>query len=115
MENIQSLKELLNKIKDIETATDAVLMTKTGMYILGSMRRSTQLDKFAGMAAILMGSAEAMSVEKKDPILGTVINLNNQKIVFLSLTEDILLAATFVDRRPGYEIISEVSGMIPEM
>ncbi len=115
MENIQSLKDLLNKIKDIETATDAVLMTKTGMYILGSMRRSTQLDKFAGMAAILMGSAEAMSMEKKDPILGTVINLNNQKIVFVSLTEDILLAATFIDKRPGYEILSDVSDIIPEM
>jgi predicted regulator of Ras-like GTPase activity (Roadblock/LC7/MglB family) len=115
MENIQSLKDLLNKIKDIETATDAVLMTKTGMYILGSMRRSTQLDKFAGMAAILMGSAEAMSVEKKDPIVGTVINLNNQKIVFISLTEDILLAATFTDNRPGYEILGEVTSLIPEM
>ena len=115
MENIQSLKELLNHIREMDSATDAVLMTKTGMYILGSMRRSTQLDKFAGMAAILMGSAEAMAMEMKEPIVGTVIRLNNQKIVFVSLTEDILLAATFHDKRPEYELLNEVAGLIADM
>lgn len=115
MEDIQSLKELLNHIKEIDSATDAVIMTKTGMYILGSMRRTTQLDKFAGMAAILMGSAEAMSMEMKDPIIGTVIRLKNQKIVFVNITEDVLLAATFHGKRSDSDILTDITGIIIDM
>lgn len=112
MEDIQSLKKLLNQVKEMDTASDAVLMTKTGMFILGSLRRSNQVDKFAGMAAILMGSAEAMALERKDPIIGTVIRMNNQKIVFVSLNEDILLAVTFHSKRSEIELLSEVNQIV---
>lgn len=112
MEDIKSLKKLLNQVKELDAATDAVIMTKTGMFILGSLRRSTQLDRFAGMAAILMGSAEAMALEKKDSIVGTVIRMNNQKIVFMSFSEDILLAAIFHGSRPEDDILSDLNQII---
>jgi predicted regulator of Ras-like GTPase activity (Roadblock/LC7/MglB family) len=112
MEDIQSLKNLLTKINELDSVTDALLMTKTGMFILGSLRRSTQLDKFAGMAAILMGSSEAMAMEMKDPIVGSVIHLKNQKIVFSSLTEDIVLAVIFHGKRQAPELLNDVNLII---
>ncbi len=112
MEDIQSLKKLLNQINELDSVTDALLMTKTGMFILGSLRRSTQLDRFAGMAAILMGSSEAMALEMKDPIIGSVIHLSNQKIVFASLTEDIVLAVIFHGKRQGPELLNDLQLVI---
>jgi predicted regulator of Ras-like GTPase activity (Roadblock/LC7/MglB family) len=112
MEDIQSLKKLLNQVEDLDSATDAVLMTKTGMFLLGSLKRSNQLDKFVGMAAILMGSAEAMAMEMKQPIVGSVVHMSNQNIVFISLTEDILLSVIFRGKRPDSEIIEDVKQVI---
>jgi predicted regulator of Ras-like GTPase activity (Roadblock/LC7/MglB family) len=112
MEDIQSLKKLLNQINELDSVTDALLMTKTGMFILGSLRRSTQLDKFAGMSAILMGSSEAMAMEMKDPIVGSVIRLSNQKIVFASLTEDIVLAVIFHGKRQAPDLLNDVNLVI---
>jgi predicted regulator of Ras-like GTPase activity (Roadblock/LC7/MglB family) len=112
MEDIQSLKKLLSQINELDSVSDALLMTKTGMFILGSLRRSTQLDKFAGMAAILMGSSEAMALEMKDPIVGSVIRLSNQKIVFASLSEDIVLAVIFHGNRQGPDLLNDVNLVI---
>lgn len=112
MEDIQSLKKLLDQINELDSVIDALLMTKTGMFILGSLRRSTQLDRFAGMAAILMGSAEAMALETKDPIVGSVIRMSNQKIVFASLTEDIVLGVIFHGKRQGPDLLNDVKLVI---
>jgi predicted regulator of Ras-like GTPase activity (Roadblock/LC7/MglB family) len=112
MEDIQSLKKLLNQVENLDSATDAVLMTKTGMFLLGSLKRSNQLDKFVGMAAILMGSAEAMAMEMKEPVVGSVIHLSNQNIMFISLSEDILLSVIFHGKRSDSEIIHDVQQII---
>lgn len=112
MEDIQSLKKLLSAINELDSVTDALLITKTGMFILGSLKRSTQLDKFAGMAAILMGSSEAMAMEMKDEIVGSVIRLSNQNIVFVSLTEDIVLGVIFHGNREAPELLGDVNLVI---
>ncbi|UCE75145.1 MAG: roadblock/LC7 domain-containing protein [Methanomassiliicoccales archaeon] len=114
MEDIKSLKSLLSQVKSLASVTDAVIMTKTGMFILGSLRRSTSMDKFVGMAAILMGSAEAASMEMEDPVKGVVIRLNNQKIVFMSVTEDLLLAVIFRGKRADDTLLEEIEQLIAE-
>jgi predicted regulator of Ras-like GTPase activity (Roadblock/LC7/MglB family) len=112
MEDVQSLKDLLNKITELDSVTDSLVMTKTGMFILGNLRRSTQRDKFVGMAAILMGSAEAMAMEMKDPIRAAMVRLSNQKIVLFSISEDILLAVLFHGKRLDDEILHEIGEIV---
>jgi predicted regulator of Ras-like GTPase activity (Roadblock/LC7/MglB family) len=80
MEDTQSHKWLLEKIKNLDSVSDALLMTKTGMFVQGSMRRSRKLERFMGMMAILMGSSEATSIELDEELEGVVVRTKDSKI-----------------------------------
>ncbi len=112
IEDIESLKKILKKIKALSSVTDAVLMTKTGMFVLGSIRRSTSLEKFVGMSAILMGSAEAASLELKDTIRGVVIQTKNTKIAITTVTDNILLVVTLPGKQDHEKVFEELEPII---
>lgn len=112
MEDIEPLENMINRIKNISSVTDVVLMTKTGMFVLGSMRKTTSLEKFVGMAAILMGSAEAASLEMKQDIRGVVLKSKSQKIAIMNVTENILLGVTFTGKELDGEILRELEKVI---
>ncbi|UCE36022.1 MAG: roadblock/LC7 domain-containing protein [Thermoplasmata archaeon] len=109
MEDIKALKMLLRRIKGLDSVSDALLMTKTGMFVLGSMRRSRKLERFMGMVAILAGSAEATSLEFDDPLKGVIVSTKNSKIAVLVLTENILLVVTFLGKKDDRKIFDELS------
>lgn len=112
MEDIKSLKGMLRKIRDLDSVTDALLMTKTGMFVLGSMRRSTRLERFVGMSAITMGSAEAASVELKDTVKGVVIRTKNSKIGIISVSDHILLVVTYIGKKDDDKFLEELNQII---
>lgn len=114
MEEPKSLVNLLADIKKLSSVTDVLLMTRTGMFVLGSMRKSTSLDKFVGMAAILMGSAEAMSLELEDPMNGVVVQTKNYQIAITSYTEDVLVAVTFHGKKNERKVLEELNRIITE-
>lgn len=105
---------LLADIKKLSSVTDVLLMTRTGMFVLGSMRKSTSLDKFVGMAAILMGSAEAMSLELEDPMNGVVVQTKNSQIAIASYTEDVLVAVTFHGRKDERNVLEELNRIVAD-
>ncbi len=94
MEDTESFEDILENIKKLPSVTGAVLMTKTGLFVLGSVRKSANLDKFIGMAAILMGSAEAASMELEDQLKWVVIQTKNAKLAITNVSDNILLAVT---------------------
>ena len=108
MEDIKPLKMLLRRINSMDAVTDALLMTKTGMFVLGSMRRSRKLERFMGMVAILAGSAEATSLEFGDKLEGVVVTTKNSKIAIKVLTENILLIVTYIGQKDDQEILREI-------
>ncbi|UCF07322.1 MAG: roadblock/LC7 domain-containing protein [Thermoplasmata archaeon] len=112
MEDIKSLEAMMTRIKGLGSVTDAVLMTKTGMFVLGSIRRSISLDKFAGMAAIIMGSAEAASLEMNDPLRGLVLQTKTSKILITFVTDTILLAVTILGKQDEDTIMQELQTII---
>ena len=108
MEDIRKLRALLKEIKEMGSVTDALLMTKTGMFVLGSMRRSTSMERFIGMAAILMGSAEASSIELKDKVKGVVIRTKNSKIAITNVTDNVLIVVKFLGKKDDSLILDEL-------
>lgn len=114
MEDIRSFENMLDRIKKLPSIKDAMLMTKTGMYILGSMRRYKNLEKFVGMIAILMGSAEAASLELKDTFKWVVIQTKSYKLAITNVDEGILLAVTISGKEGDLEVLKELERiMIP--
>jgi len=112
MEDIKSLKGLLKKVRDMDSVTDALLMTKTGMFVLGSMRRSNRLDRFVGMSAILMGSAEAASIELKDKVKAVIIRTKNSKIAITTVSEHILLVVMYFGKLDDFEILKKLQDIV---
>jgi predicted regulator of Ras-like GTPase activity (Roadblock/LC7/MglB family) len=112
MEDIKTLRGLLKKIRDLAAVTDALLMTKTGMFVLGSMRRSTSIERFLGMSAILMGSAEAFSIELKDKVEGVVVRTKNSKIAITNVTDNIILVVKFLGKKDDLKFLEELRGVI---
>jgi len=112
MEDIKSLEAMMAQIKGIGSVTDAVLMTKTGMFVLGSIRRTASLEKFVGMAAIIMGSAEAASLEMKDPLRGLIIRTRTSKIMMTFVTSNILLAVTLLGKQDETLVLKELRDII---
>jgi predicted regulator of Ras-like GTPase activity (Roadblock/LC7/MglB family) len=112
VEDIEALEEIMKKIKSLPSVTDAVLMTKTGIFVLGSIRRSTSLERFVGMSAILMGSAEAASLELKEAIRGVVIHTKNLKVAIITVTENILLVVTLPRKKDHLKTFQELGPII---
>ena len=112
MEDIKSLRGMLNEIRDMASVTDALLMTKTGMFVQGSMRRSTSLERFLGMSAILMGSAEAFSIELKDNVKGVVVRTKSSKIAIIGISNNIMLAVTFLGKKEDSVILKELEQIV---
>ncbi len=112
MEDIQDLRGLLNKIRDSAAVTDALLMTKTGMFVQGSMRRSTSIERFLGMSAILMGSAEAFSIELKDDVKGVVVRTKNSKIAIVAVTDNVILVVKYFGKKDDQQILEELNKII---
>jgi predicted regulator of Ras-like GTPase activity (Roadblock/LC7/MglB family) len=112
MEDIKDLRGLLKKIRDSAAVTDALLMTKTGMFVQGSMRRSTSLERFLGMSAILMGSAEAFSIELKDDVKGVVVRTKNSKIAIVAVTDNVILVVKYFGKKDDQQILEELQQII---
>ena len=112
MEDIKSREAMMTKIKGLGSITDAVLMTKTGMFVLGSIRRTASLEKFVGMSAIIMGSAEAASLEMKDPLRGLIIRTKTSRIMMTFVTSNILLAVTLLGKQDETAILKELRDII---
>ena len=111
-EDIEYLERILKKIKALSSVTDAVLMTKTGMFVLGSIRRSTSLERFVGMSAILMGSAEAASLELKDSVRGVVIHTKNTKVAITGVTDNVLLVVTLTGKQDHKKVFKDLQPII---
>lgn len=80
MANIVALEEILDKIKQNEGISDAVLVSRSGMHIAGSVPKGAHAETFVAMSAILLGAAETATSELKEKLRIVSIMLENSKV-----------------------------------
>ena len=112
MEDNKPFEKIFGTIEKLPSISDAVLITKTGMLVFGSVRKSTSLEKFIGMAAILMGSAEAASLELGDSLRWVVIQTKSKNLAITSVSENILLILTFSGKRDVLDTLGTVEQIL---
>src|SRR2546427_13015044 len=81
MADIAALESLLKEVKNLDGVHDAVLVSRSGMYIAGSVPEGVVQDTFVAVFAILLGAAETATSELKDRIDTVVLNLEQSRIV----------------------------------
>ena len=84
MADVAALEFLLKEVQTLDGVHDAVLVSRSGMYIAGSVPQGVFQDTFVAMFAILLGAAETATSELKDRIDTVVLNLESSRIVVVN-------------------------------
>jgi len=84
MADIESIERILDEIEKVEGVSDAVLVSRSGMHIAGSVPKGAHADTFVAMFAILLGAAETATSELKEKLNNVVIHLENSKVVVIN-------------------------------
>lgn len=103
MENLSTLQELLKRIEDLNGVKDAAIVTRNGSKVLSS--KNSKLERFAWMSAVLMGSAEAASIELSKNLKAVTVKTNDSNVIIKGVNENLFLIANI--RSPVDEKILE--------
>lgn len=83
MADTAAIETILHEIERVEGIEDAILVSRNGTYIAGTVPKAVHVETFAAMFAILLGAAENSTSELKESLENVVINLESSKIVIV--------------------------------
>lgn len=83
MADIPKIEEVLQKIESLEGVAEAILVSRSGMYIAGKLPSSVHPETYASMFAVLLGAADTATSELEESLSSVVVNLDRSKMVVL--------------------------------
>ena len=84
MADIPALEVILKDVEGISGVHDAVLVSRSGMHIAGSVPEGAHTETFVAMFAILLGAAETATSELRDRLDTVVLELEGSKIFIVN-------------------------------
>lgn len=84
MADISALDSILKDIEGIPGVRDAVLVSRAGMHIAGSVPDGAHTETFVAMFAILLGAAETATSELRDRLDTVILELESSRIFILN-------------------------------
>jgi len=84
MPDVEAIEELLSEIEEIDGVSEAVLVSRSGMYIAGNTPEGAHRETYVAMFAILLGAAETAVSELKESMAEVVIHLDRSKVMVAS-------------------------------
>ena len=83
MADTAAIETILHEIEKAEGIQDAILVSRNGTYIAGTVPKNVHVETFAAMFAILLGAAENSTSELKEVLDTVIINLETSKMVIV--------------------------------
>jgi predicted regulator of Ras-like GTPase activity (Roadblock/LC7/MglB family) len=84
MADIAALESILKEIEGLRGVHDAVLVSRSGMHIAGSVPDGAHTETFVAMFAILLGAAETATSELRDRLDTVVLELEASRIFIVN-------------------------------
>ena len=84
MADITALDSILKEIEGIPGVHNAVLVSRSGMHIAGSVPEGAHTETFVAMFAILLGAAETATSELRDRLDTVIIELEGSRIFIVN-------------------------------
>jgi len=84
MADISALESILKDIEGIPGVHDAVLVSRSGMHIAGSVPEGAHTETFVAMFAILLGAAETATSELRDRLDTVTLELEASRIFIVN-------------------------------
>ncbi len=83
MADTAAIETILHELEKAEGIEDAILVSRNGTYIAGTVPKGVHVETFAAMFAILLGAAENSTSELREVLDSVVINLEASKMVIV--------------------------------
>ena len=83
MADTAAIESILHDIETSEGIEEALLVSRNGTYIAGTVPKTVHVETFAAMFAILLGAAENSTSELREVLDNVVINLETSKMVIV--------------------------------
>lgn len=83
MADTAAIESILHEIEKGEGIEEAILVSRNGTYIAGTVPKTVHVETFAAMFAILLGAAENSTSELREVLDNVVINLETSKMVIV--------------------------------
>ena len=84
MADIAALEGILKEMESVPGVSDAVLVSRSGMHIAGSVPQGAHAETFVAMFPILLGAAETATSELKERLDNVVIELESSRILIIN-------------------------------
>ena len=81
MADVAALDAILHELEAAEGVEHAILVSRSGMHIAGTVPVGAHPETYVAMFAILLGAAETATSELKERLESVVINVGEAKIV----------------------------------
>ena len=84
MADVATLEGILKELVSVPGVSDAVLVSRSGMHIAGSVPEGAHAETFVAMFAILLGAAETATSELREKLDNVVIELESSRILIIN-------------------------------
>lgn len=115
MADTAAIETVLKEIEASEGIEEALLVSRNGTYIAGSVPRGAHLETFAAMFAILLGAAENSTSELREVLDNVVINLESSKIVIVHSGQKALLVLRMAKTQESGQVRTTMEKYIPRI
>ncbi len=117
MADTPAIEAILHELEKNEGIEAAILVSRNGTYIAGTVPTGVHVETFAAMFAILLGAAENSTSELRETLDNVIINLETSKMVIVHAGPKALLVFRMPksnDSSGAKEMVEKYLGRIQE-
>jgi len=115
MADTAAIEEILHEIEKSEGVQDAILVSRNGTYIAGTVPKGVHVETFAAMFAILLGAAENSTSELKENLDHVEIHHDASKIVVVHGGPKALLVLRMPKAADSHRVKQVVEKYLPRI
>lgn len=106
MSELSAVKSGLDKVGAIEHVTDAALISRGGMFVMGSTPAATHRETFSAMCAIILGAGQTVTTDMRDRMERVKVMMGEKDLILIGTGPKYLIAVT-TDRQVDEEMLDQ--------
>ena len=94
MSELSAVKSALDQIGAMEHIMDAALISRGGMFVMGSTPAETHRETFSAMCAIILGAGQTVTTDMRDRMERGKIMMGEKDLILIGTGPKYLIAVT---------------------
>ncbi|KQM12262.1 hypothetical protein AOA80_03790 [Methanomassiliicoccales archaeon RumEn M1] len=94
MSELSAVKSALDRIEAMEHVTDAALISRGGMFVMGSTPAEAHRETFSAMCAIILGAGQTVTADMRDRMERVKVMMGEKDLILMGAGPKYLVAVT---------------------